>query len=79
MIKVKVKISAYQLFISIAIFIQGTATLFYLVPEAKQDAWITMLIYIIPAIVLQIIYTSLWSKYPDDTLITYLPKSGANI
>lgn len=74
MIKVKVKISAYQLFISIAIFIQGTATLFYLVPEAKQDAWITMLIYIIPAIVLQIIYTSLWSKYPDDTLITYLPK-----
>ena len=52
----------------------GTAILFFITPEAKQDAWISMLIYVIPAIMLQIIYTSLWKKYPKDTIVTYMPK-----
>jgi spore germination protein KB len=71
---VKTKISAYQLFSAIVLVPYGTAALFLLTPEAKQDAWISMLIYIIPAIILQFIYVELWKKYPKDTIVTYMPK-----
>ncbi|KZL89607.1 GerAB/ArcD/ProY family transporter [Clostridium magnum] len=70
----KTKISAVQLFCSIILAPYGSALLFLITPNAKQDAWIAMLIYILPAIILQIIYTGLWSKYPDDTIVTYMPK-----
>lgn len=70
----KTKISAIQLFASIIIVPYGSAALFFLPPEAKQDAWIAMLIYIIPAVVLQIVYIYLWNKYPEDTIVTYMPK-----
>src|SRR5665647_555077 len=52
----------------------GTAVLFFITPQAKQDAWISMLIYMIPAIILQLIYVELWRKYPKDTPVTYMPK-----
>ena len=68
------KISANQLFVNIVFFEYGTAVLFFIAPETKQDSWIATLIYIFPAILLQIIYTSIWKKYPQDTLVTYLPK-----
>jgi len=71
---VKTKISAYQLFSAIVMVPYGTAALFLLTPEAKQDAWISMLIYIIPGIILQLIYVKLWEKYPKDTIVTYMPK-----
>lgn len=70
----KMKISSYQLFFSIILVPYGSALLFLITPSAKQDAWIAMLIYILPAIMLQIVYTALWSKYPDDTIVTYMPK-----
>ncbi len=63
----KVRISAYQIFSSIILVPYGSAILFLITPKAKQDAWIALLIYIIPGVILQIIYTSLWSKYPQDT------------
>lgn len=68
------KISASQLFAAITLVPYGSAVLFYINPEAKQDAWLAILIYIIPAVILQLIYTSLWNKYPNDTLVTYMPK-----
>lgn len=68
------KISVSQLFSAIVLVPFGSAVLFYINPEAKQDAWIAILIYIIPAVILQLIYTSLWNKYPKDTLVTYMPK-----
>lgn len=68
------KISAYQLFCSIVLAPYGSALLFLITPTAKQDAWIAMLIYIIPAIMLQIVYTTLWRIYPNDTIVTYMPK-----
>lgn len=70
----KTKISAYQLFLSVVLVPYGSAMLFFITPDAKQDAWIAMLIYILPAIVLQIVYTALWSNYTDDTIVTYMPK-----
>ncbi|MHC1683839.1 MAG: GerAB/ArcD/ProY family transporter [Clostridiaceae bacterium] len=70
----KEKISALQLLTIVILAPFGSAILFFINPDAKQDAWISMLIYIIPGIILQIIYTSLWKKYPEDTLVTYMPK-----
>lgn len=70
----KTRISVFQLFASIVVFESGTAVFFYLASDTKQDAWITILIYILPAAMLQIIYTSLWNNYPDDNVMTYMPK-----
>lgn len=70
----KIKISANQLFCSIVLAPYGSALLFFITPNAKQDGWVAMLIYILPAVILQYIYTSLWNKYPDDTIVTYMPK-----
>ncbi|PJI10433.1 MULTISPECIES: GerAB/ArcD/ProY family transporter [Clostridium] len=70
----KTKISVFQLFASIVMFESGTAVFFYLASDTKQDAWITILIYVLPAIILQIIYTSLWKDYPQDNVMTYMPK-----
>jgi len=55
---VKTKISAYQLFSAIVMVPYGTAALFLLAPKTKQDAWISLLIYIIPGIILQLIYST---------------------
>ena len=70
----KTKISAYQFFSAIVMVSYGTAVLFFITPQAKQDAWIAMLIYVIPGIILQLIYVELWKKYPKDTIVTYMPK-----
>lgn len=70
----KTKISAYQLYCCIILVPYGSALLYFITPKAKQDAWIAMLIYILPAILLQIVYTALWNKYPNDTIVTYMPK-----
>lgn len=71
---VKTRISSYQLFYAILLVPYSTAALFFLTPDAKNDSWIAMLIYILPAVILQIVYTSLWRKYPEDTIFTYMPK-----
>ncbi|PJI10431.1 MULTISPECIES: GerAB/ArcD/ProY family transporter [Clostridium] len=68
------KISVRQLFAAIVLVPFGSAVLFFINPKAKQDAWIAILIYIIPAVILQLIYVSLWNKYPEDTPVTYMPK-----
>lgn len=70
----KMRISSSQLFCSIVLAPYGSAMLFLVTPNAKQDAWIAMLIYMLPAIILQIVYTALWSKHPGDTIVTYMPK-----
>lgn len=68
------KISPYQLFATVFILPYGSAVLFFLTPDAKQDAWLALLIYIIPGIVLQLIYIALFKYYLKDTIVTYLPK-----
>lgn len=72
------KISSRQLFSAYVIVPFGTAVFFYITPEIKQDAWIAMLIYAVPAILIQMILYYLWKKHPNDTLITYLPKILGN-
>lgn len=70
----KTKISAYQLFATLLLSSYGTAALYFLTPDAKQDAWLTILFFIPVGILLQIVYTELYYQYPEDTLVTYLPK-----
>lgn len=70
----KIKISVYQLLAGIVMVSLGSAVLFLITPEVKQDAWISMLIYIIPAIIMELVYIYLWKKYPTDTIVTYMPK-----
>ncbi|MCB2292775.1 spore germination protein [Clostridium algoriphilum] len=70
----KTKISAFQLFSAIVMVPYGTAVIYFMTPKAKQDAWISMLIYILAGIILQLIYVELWKKYPKDTIVTYMPK-----
>lgn len=68
------KISIYQLFTLMLLLPYGSASLFFLAPKTKQDVWIALLLYSLVGIFLQIIYITLYEKYPQDTLITYLPK-----
>jgi spore germination protein KB len=68
------KISPYQLLASMFVLPYGSAILFYLASEAKQDSWIAILVYIIPAILLILVHIKLFSYYPEDTIVTYLPK-----
>lgn len=71
---VKIKISIYQFFSLMVILPYATASLYFLAPELQQDVWIGILIYILPGIALQLMYISLFKKYPKDTLATYMPK-----
>jgi spore germination protein KB len=68
------KISPYQLLATMFVLPYGSAILYFLASDAKQDAWISMLFYIAPAILLQLVYIKLFNYYPEDTLTTYLPK-----
>lgn len=68
------KISVYQLFASMVLLGLGSSVLFFLTPDAKQDAWLAVLIFITAGILLQLLYTELYYQYPNDTIVTYLPK-----
>lgn len=70
----KKKISLYQFFVIMTIVPYGSASLFFLAPEAKQDTWIGVLLYSLAGILLQIIYIWLYRRYPQDTIVTYMPK-----
>ncbi|WP_039658547.1 GerAB/ArcD/ProY family transporter [Clostridium tyrobutyricum] len=68
------KISIYQFFIIMTIVPYGSASLFFIAPQAKQDEWIAILLYSLGGILLQLIYITLYRKYPNDTIVTYMPK-----
>ncbi|MCM0647864.1 spore germination protein [Clostridium swellfunianum] len=68
------KISGYQLFTTLFILPYGSAVLFFLAADTKQDAWIAILIYTLPGILLQYVYIALFKYYPKDTIVTYMPK-----
>lgn len=70
----KIKISPYQLFSTMFILPYGSAVLFFLAADAKQDAPIVLLLYILPGILLQQMFVSIYKYYPKDTLVSYMPK-----
>ncbi|RFU61138.1 GerAB/ArcD/ProY family transporter [Peribacillus glennii] len=61
----KARISAYQLFVLMYLFQLGSAILIPLAIEAKQDAWLAILVGMIVGVVPFFIYYSLYQYYPD--------------
>ncbi|MBV4440851.1 GerAB/ArcD/ProY family transporter [Clostridium tyrobutyricum] len=68
------RMSVYQFFVIMILFQYGSVVLYFLSSDARQDIWISYLVYSLVGILIQIMYIALYEKYPNDTLITYLPK-----
>ncbi|MFI8496304.1 GerAB/ArcD/ProY family transporter [Peribacillus butanolivorans] len=68
----KAKISGYQLFVLIFLFEIGSALLVPLAGEAKQGAWLVILIAMIGGFLLFFVYYGLFQYYPDQLLTEYV-------
>ncbi|MEW5552873.1 GerAB/ArcD/ProY family transporter [Peribacillus frigoritolerans] len=68
----KANISGYQLFVLIFLFEMGSALLVPLAGEAKQAAWLVILIAMIGGILLFFIYYGLFQYYPDQLLTEFV-------
>ncbi|WP_347548572.1 GerAB/ArcD/ProY family transporter [Pseudalkalibacillus hwajinpoensis] len=69
-----VKITPKQLFVIMVLFELGSAVVVGLGTEAKQDAWIAILLGMIGGIGLFYIYGLLFNRYPDLPLSIYAQK-----
>jgi spore germination protein (amino acid permease) len=72
--KMKEKITAHQLFVIMVIVPYGTAILFYLAGDLKKDVVFGLIFYGFIAIIIQSIHISMFNKYPEDTIVSYMPK-----
>ncbi|QIZ07952.1 GerAB/ArcD/ProY family transporter [Priestia megaterium] len=68
----KAKISASQLFVLVVLFEMGSAILVGIASDAKQDAWIAILLGLTGGIMLFFIYYKLYMYYPDLPLTSYV-------
>ncbi len=68
------KIGSVQLFYIMMAFEVGSTVIFGLGAEAKQDAWLVILVSMFCGLVLMWVYTKLFEYYPGDTLAQMLPK-----
>ncbi|MBM7693702.1 spore germination protein KB [Peribacillus deserti] len=69
--KSKIKIGGLQFFCLIFLFELGSAVLFGMAKEAKQDAWIPILLGIAGGCILFSVYLGLHKRYPDLPLTSY--------
>ncbi|MFC3884489.1 GerAB/ArcD/ProY family transporter [Bacillus songklensis] len=70
----KAKISAYQLFVLMLLFELGSALLVPLAIEAKQDAWLAILLGMAGGFFLFLVYHRLYQYYPDILPTEYAQK-----
>ncbi|OAH61927.1 GerAB/ArcD/ProY family transporter [Domibacillus aminovorans] len=68
----KAKMSAYQLFTLILLFELGSTLVLPLASEAKQDAWLAILIAMAGGFCLFFMYYGLYHYYPDLPLTEYV-------
>lgn len=68
------KIGFIQLFYIMMAFEVGSTVIFGLGAEAKQDAWLAILVGMFCGLVLMWVYTKLFEYYPGDTLTQMIPK-----
>ncbi|MDF2650911.1 MAG: spore germination protein, partial [Paenibacillus sp.] len=68
------KIGIKQLFLMMLAFEIGSAVIFALGAEAKQDAWIAVLIGMVLGFILISVYTKLSGYYPNESLIQIIQK-----
>ncbi|MEH7748557.1 GerAB/ArcD/ProY family transporter [Neobacillus drentensis] len=70
----KIKISAAQLFVLIFLFEMGSSILFGLGANAKQDAWIAILLGLAGGLIVFLIHYRLFLFYPELILTNYIQK-----
>ncbi|RXZ01371.1 GerAB/ArcD/ProY family transporter [Fictibacillus sp. S7] len=70
----KAKITAYQLFALVLLFELGSALLVALGIEAKQDAWIVILLGMIGGLLIFFVFYRLYCFYPDCLPTEYFQK-----
>ena len=70
----KAKISAIQLFVLMVLFELGSALLVPLAIDAKQDAWLAILLGMVVSFVLLLVYHKLYWYYPDLLPTEYMQK-----
>ncbi|KMY48836.1 GerAB/ArcD/ProY family transporter [Peribacillus loiseleuriae] len=70
----KAKISAYQLFVLIVLFEVGSTLLIPLALDAKQDAWLTILLGMVGGFFLFLVNFRLFHYYPDILPTEYMQK-----
>lgn len=68
------KIKSSQLFVLVVLFEMGSAILVGLGAQAKQDAWIAILLGLAGGLVLFLVYHQLYQYYPDLPLTSYAQK-----
>ncbi|XEC94728.1 GerAB/ArcD/ProY family transporter [Paenibacillus tarimensis] len=72
------KLGPFQLFSLIVLFEIGTALMLPLGLDAKQDAWVAILVGLVGGLLLYWIYYSLYLQYPDLLLTSYIKKILGN-
>ncbi|MFJ7744537.1 GerAB/ArcD/ProY family transporter [Peribacillus sp. NPDC097295] len=75
----KAKISAIQLFVLMVLFEVGTAQLVPLGKDAKQDAWIVVLLAMLGGCLLFFIYYALYKYYPEKQLTGFIEDILGNV
>lgn len=70
----KTKISTEQLFALMVLFEIGSAVVVGLGMQAKQDAWLAILLGMISGLILFLVYSYLFDQYPKLPLTSYLEK-----
>ncbi|WML48990.1 GerAB/ArcD/ProY family transporter [Neobacillus sp. PS3-34] len=70
----QVKVNGFQLFSVIFLFELGSAILVGMARDAKQDAWITVLLGIACGCILFLVYAKLYNMFPSLPLTGYLRK-----
>jgi spore germination protein KB len=70
----KAKISTSQLFVLMVLFELGSALLVPLAIDAKQDAWLAILLGMVVSFVLLLVYHKLYWYYPDLLPTEYMQK-----
>ncbi|MEH7558504.1 GerAB/ArcD/ProY family transporter, partial [Priestia megaterium] len=70
----KAKISASQLFILMVLFELGSALLVPLAIDAKQDAWLAILLGMVCSFALLLVYHKLYTYYPDLLPTEYMQR-----
>ncbi|MBO1515061.1 GerAB/ArcD/ProY family transporter [Metabacillus bambusae] len=68
------KISGLQIFYVLVGFEFGTAIILGVGAGAKQDAWLAIMISMLSSLILMGVFTQLSLFYPNDTLVSMLPK-----
>jgi spore germination protein KB len=68
----KVKINAFELFCLIVLFEFGTALIVNLGVDAKNNAWLSILLGLMGGLLLFTIYCKLYSQYPHLPLTSYM-------